>query len=97
MEKLEEAPIIEKASQFYWNAMAALSTERPPSFGGGLQPIPLTSIIAYADFLGMTRREADYLVRVIRNVDAYRCNRSAEKAKKRADKAARKDQSSPHK
>lgn len=71
------------------NALNVIATKRPPSFGGGLLPIPFDAILDYAAYLGMTQREADNLFRIIRNVDAYRCNKVAEKAKKKAAKTAK--------
>lgn len=57
---------------FYWRALNELNSDRPPSFTG-MAPIPLGSILIYADFLGLTHEETEWFVRVIRTVDNRKC------------------------
>lgn len=54
--------------------------------GGGMCPIPLTSILTYADYLELTRGETDDFLRVIRRLDTRSCVLVSEKA---ASKSAR--------
>jgi hypothetical protein len=69
IDELNLMPVIEAYSAFYWNGYQLLSSDRPPSMGGGLTSIPFSSIFAYVQFLKMTEREADTFIRIIKCLD----------------------------
>jgi hypothetical protein len=65
---LSDAPQISEEAKFYWNAFGELGSERPQS-DYGIALIPMRAILAYADYLEMTMRETDELLRIIRTLD----------------------------
>ena len=83
---LSEMPPLDRDEQFYWNAWDALATERPQAMAG-VAPIPLTSILAFADYADLTRRETDHLVQIIRAMDARLIMTASEKRKDKRNKA----------
>lgn len=52
---------------------------------GGLSRIPITSVITYADYLGMNQRETDDLMKVIKTLDTRKCRLVSDK---QAEKSA---------
>lgn len=76
---LNAAPVIGEDGLFYWNAINELDSERPTSMGGGLLRIPISAILTYAEYLGMTRRETDDLMMVVRTVDLTKCRLVSDK------------------
>jgi hypothetical protein len=77
---LQQAPQIETAYAFYWNAWHDLGTER--AGGMGVSPIPQSAIWHYCERYELTAMERDAFEHVVRAVDGHFMTLRAEQQRK---------------
>lgn len=82
--KMGEAPKL--TNLLYWDAFHELSSER--QVGMSLGPIPFSSILNWANYMGFTPSETRALVYVMRQMDGYFLSSIEEKRKRQASRQA---------
>lgn len=86
LEALSDCPKVRKDAKLYWDAVNFLHDERREQQDNN-GPILLATILTYANWLNLTERETDRMVRIVRTVDNHKRSRRADKHSKRAAKA----------
>ena len=84
LKAIAKAPKLDAVSQHYWTAFNILGSERGPG-GMGMGQIPRSKAREYAEKeLGLTPRETEAFLYIIRNADIHYLNAQHSKAEKRS-------------